>query len=219
MSRREIVRRLQRMKAQDMTYVNIQHLGGKVVKIRKRPTWHIIGNSASILAEDVTTLHPTIGINRILRHMQPDYLMIVDSKVYKKEEPRIKKFKGVVLTYDRMKGWKRPVVKLAMDERQMWMNSFDGPYARVGNTGHYAIEYAARQIHPEKGYIILHGMDFKGKHFFGDGEREGCSRDFWSVHLECIRKTAQFLYSKGILVVNGSPWHGPLDDFLPRVRK
>lgn len=198
-------------------------------------TWHIFGNSPSILEEDVEALRTpyVIGVNRILQHFEPSYLMIVDRGVWEQEVSRIRKFKGKILTWTRLltrlkqdKLWfGHAVDTFDLTERRWHIVKFAGEFIRCGNTGLYAMEYAARQIYPNRGKILLHGMDFKvprkgPTHFFGDGytKKYGCSRAMWHQQLRSLEKSAKFLAKAGILVQNASSWNGPLDRFLPRIR-
>ncbi len=198
---------------------------GKVVKLRPGAhVWHIIGNSRSLREESgLEELHPSIGVNRILRYMTPDYLLIVDSNVRNEEWERVKKFKGSVITWERLRRWRRKVITFSLRERSYGaMKAFEGPFERYGNTGVYAIEFAARQIYPDKGQIILHGIDLvtprKGEsHCFKMTHAMGCSGMNWPKALICLRGTAEFLSGHGIRLLNASPWHGPLDKIMPRL--
>jgi hypothetical protein len=186
--------------------------------------WHVIGNSGSILEEPhLKDCHPSIGVNRILEYMTTDYLLIVDPNVRKEQERFIKHYTGKIITWERM-AWKRPVLTFALTERWPHIGRFEGPYVRAGNTGLYAIEFAARQIHPQKGKIILHGLDFakkKGKaksHFYGDGDKRGTGSGGWGRAVESLKQSAKFLKEHGIRILNASPWRGtPIDKFLPNV--
>ena len=189
------------------------------------PTWHVLGNSASLLEEDgLNDLHPSIGVNRILRICEPDYVVIVDPEVFRREKERLRLYTGKFITYTgmermvRREGFTPIVIKLSPHHQ---MRRWIGDYGRAGNTGVYAIEFAARKIHPQPGRILLHGMDFCHKtkgvtHFFGDGAKEKCSGKNWADVLKTLKNNVAFCNIGGILVENASPWHGPLDRFMRR---
>ena len=203
---------------------------GKVVRLKKWPTWHIIGNSPSILEEDLSKLKNTIGLNRILRHKTfiPDYLLLVDEVVLFKERKRIDKYKGKIIRYHRMRGGRPGNFKRGetfdLEVGSHPIRRFDGLFAKSCNTAVYATEWASRRIHPGRGQIVLHGADFtssksKVSHFFGNGKKEGCSSNSWHSVLHNLKDTAKFLLEHKIWLINGSPWHGPLDKILPRLIK
>ena len=76
------------------------------MRLKKWPTWHIVGNSPSILVEDLQELPNTIGVNRILRHptFVPDYLLLVDEVVLRLERKRVEEYKGKILRYSGLCG-------------------------------------------------------------------------------------------------------------------
>ena len=205
-------------------------LAGKVIGLKKWPTWHIIGNSPSILEEDLSKLKNTIGVNRILRHKTfvPDYLLLVDEGVLVKERKRIDRYKGKIIRYCRMRGgvlrnFKRGET-FDIEAGYHPIRRFDGLFAKSCNTAIYATEWASRRIHPGRGQIVLHGADFtssrsKFSHFFGSGKKDGCSSNSWHDVVHNLKATAKFLLEHNIRLINGSPWHGPLDKVLPRIHK
>jgi len=152
----------------------------------------------------------------------------VDDVVLRLEQKRIAKYKGKILRYSGLKGGIRKDFKRGetfdIGERYGPLNSFEGVFAKSCNTAIYATEWAARQLHPKRGQIVLHGADFttkKGKtsHFFGNGKKEGCCADSWHSILNYLKTTVKFLWGHNIRLLNGSPWHGPLDQILPRLLK
>ena len=198
------------------------------MRLKKWPTWHIIGNSPSILGEDLLKLSNTIGLNRILRHptFTPDYLLLVDDNVLARERKRIDKYKGKILRYSGMRGGLRRDFQRGeafdIGEERGPLRRFEGPFTKSCNTAIYATEWAARRIHPGRGQIVLHGADLctkrgKTSHFFGNGEKEGCCGNAWHNVLTYLKTTVKFLWEHKIRLLNGSPWHGPLDQVLPRI--
>jgi hypothetical protein len=196
----------------------------------KWPTWHIIGNSDSISEEDFSGLKNTIGVNRILRHASftPEYLLLVDLTVLREEQKRISGYTGKIIRYVGL-GNTRNGPRLCrgeafdIEDGYFPIRRFDGLYAKSQNTGVYAIEYAARRLYPGRGQIVLHGMDFTAKgrrktHFYGKGSRD-CSSQSWPSVVRKLGESARFLWANKIRVLNGSPWHGPLDAVIPRVKK
>lgn len=189
--------------------------------------WHVFGNSGSLLEEpDLATLHPSIGVNHILEFVQPDYYLVVDRDVASRQLPNMRAYRGVILLYD-----SRPLVRMChglkfkkfdLDHRYTHMRRWEGKLSRYGNTGLYALEYAARRIYPGTGEVWLHGIDFctkKGKpsHFYGSGKARKANPQGWPTHVEKLKKSVDFLGQHGIIVRNASPWRGPLDRILPRV--
>ena len=197
------------------------------MRLMKWPTWHIIGNSSSILDEDLSGLPNTIGVNRILRHKTfvPDYLLLTDDSVLHQERKRVERYEGKLIRYRGLKwGVGRPMKRgeaFDIEAGYFPIRRFKGLYAHSCNTAIYAVEYASRQIHPGRGQIVLHGVDFTSKpgrpsHFFGDGNRVGCSSNSWHDVLRRLKETVKFLWTHNIRLLNGSPWTGPLDKILPR---
>ena len=195
---------------------------GKVMRLMGWHTWHIVGNSYSILEEDLSGLKNTIGLNRILRHKTfvPDYLLMVDEGVRWKERERLRAYKGKIIRYSRLtRLWGE---SFEIEDGYYPQRRFTGTFARSMNTAMYAAEWASRQIYPGRGQIVLHGVDFKTKrgkpsHFFGKGAKEGCSDIQWATVLRTMAVTAKFLWTNKIRLLNASPWHGPLDKIIPRV--
>jgi len=191
---------------------------------RKLPTWHVLGNAWSLNLEDLSWCKPCIGVNRILRFLQPDALLLLDWRVMEAEEKRIARYQGRVIAHWSLKECPNVTEWVVLGDYRANMDRFSGPYPRYGNSGTTAMDWAARQLHPKPGQIVLHGMDFKAQkkrpsHFFGDGEKEGCSGANWASHVKMLKNAVYFLAEKNIRVFNGSPVHGPLDEFLPRLRR
>lgn len=199
-------------------------------KLAVGPTWHILGNSGSLLEEEhLADLHPSVGTNCILRLLDSDYLVIMDGDVFQEESHRLKSYAGKIITCPGLEKHflrrrMKPVV-IRLGPHHEMKQSLKGNYALYGNTGMYGIEFAARNLRHEnqKGEIWLHGMDFttkKGKptHFYGNkkkAKRGGKSN--WDSILRYLRKSVAICESYGIVIRNASPWRGPLDKVMGRI--
>jgi hypothetical protein len=150
-------------------------------------------------------------------------MLVVDERVARDQKKQLLKFNGKLVTWAgtvkalrRLGLWRKGIILFDLIESRPHIQTMDGPFYRFGNTGCYAMEFAARQIHPHRGKIILHGMDFCGNHLLSKKQQkqQHCARVTWPRVLKALDKSAKFLRSNGITVFNGSPRIGPLDKFL-----
>ncbi len=180
----------------------------------------IVGNSASLNEMDIKKFdqYTTIGLNRILRLYEPDYLMIVDQSCMRDEMERVNAFygHGTVLLYPGVMNsslrakYKGEFVSTGDMNGAADPTSKKGPIhiCRGGNTAYEATQIAYRMGATR---ILLAGIDMywppgKASHFFGDGMKAGCKMMVPEWKIEDFAALKKLYASVGIEVTSLSPW-------------
>lgn len=180
----------------------------------------IIGNSSSLNEMDLKKFDPytTIGLNRILRLYEPDYLMIVDQSCLRDEFVRMNAchervkillYPGVMNSILRAK-YTYEFISTGDMNGAADPTSRKGPIhiCRGGNTAYEATQIAYRMGAKR---ILLAGIDMywppgKDSHFFGSGLKAGCKMMVPEWKIEDFAALKKLYASIGVEVSSLSPW-------------
>ena len=199
---------------------SIESLGGK----HRGETVVVIGNSSSLSEMDLSILdgYTTLGVNRLLRVYEPNYLLVVDKSVLRDECERMKQFQDRVtyLIYpgtmgsDGLRMYDGPWIDTGPMVGDKDPTATSGPIdiGKVGNSGYEACQIAFRM---GAARILIAGIDLfwpstADTHCFGSGHEAGCRLHKPEVICESFGEMKRLYAQCGVELLSISPWDTPL---------